>query len=157
MKLSIIAVGKRMPKWADAGYNEYASRLPKDFTMALKEIAPIKRGKQANIEKITRQEGEQILANIPNKSITVALDVKGKLVSTESLAERLQKWQLETQQINFLIGGPDGLAKACLDKANFKWSLSPLTLPHPMVRVVLAEQLYRAWSILTNHPYHRGG
>ncbi len=155
MQIHIIAVGTRMPDWIEAGFNEYVKRMPAESRLVLHEIAAGKRGKNSDIKRLTRQEGEKMLAAIPKTAHVVALDVLGKQVSTEQLADELKKWQSGGQDIALLIGGPEGLADACLQKAQQKISLSRLTLPHPLVRVVVAEQLYRASTILRGHPYHK--
>ena len=155
MRLRVIAVGGRMPAWVDEGVDEYGKRLPREMTLDWREIPLAKRGKDANAEKLCAAEGEQILKAIPAGDRVVALDVRGKRVSTEMLAEQLRDWQMSGDNYSFLIGGPDGLSPGCLARADWRWSLSDLTLPHPLVRVVLAEQLYRAWTITVNHPYHR--
>lgn len=155
MVISLIAIGKRMPDWIEAGYQEYARRMPADFKLQLTEIAAIKRRNPSEITKAIRIESEQMLAAIPQDSLTIALDVTGEQWDTPQLAKQLQKWHDAAQPISLLVGGPEGLAPACLARANKKWSLSLLTFPHPLVRVILAEQLYRAWSILAHHPYHR--
>jgi 23S rRNA (pseudouridine1915-N3)-methyltransferase len=155
MLIRLIAVGNKMPDWVTTGYEEYAKRLPSGYTLKLVEISPEKRNKQADIKRITDKEGEKILAAIKPGNLIVALDVQGQSWSTEQLATSLQSWHNESRDVDLLVGGPDGLASVCVQKANIKWSLSPLTLPHPLVRIVVAEQLYRAWSILQKHPYHR--
>jgi 23S rRNA (pseudouridine1915-N3)-methyltransferase len=121
----------------------------------LHEIASEKRGKGADLEAIKRREGERILNAIPEGSRVVALDVKGKQWSTEQLSEQMQGWMQDGRDVALMVGGPEGLSDACLQRAEQRWSLSALTLPHPMVRIVVAEQLYRAWSIIKGHPYHR--
>ncbi|ODC05369.1 23S rRNA (pseudouridine(1915)-N(3))-methyltransferase RlmH [Terasakiispira papahanaumokuakeensis] len=155
MKIRLLAVGQRMPAWVEAGYTEYAKRLPHDFRLELDEIAPGSRLKSADIRRTVAQEGEQMLSRLKGGERVVALDVKGKPWSTEQLAQQADAWRMEGRDVALLVGGPDGLASACLDKAEQRWSLSPLTLPHPLVRVLLAEQLYRAWTLLQGHPYHR--
>ncbi len=155
MRTRIIAVGTKMPAWVETGYQEYAKRLPRDFSVEVVELALGARGKNASVEKAIAKEGEQMLAAIPAGDKVIALDVKGKPWSTETLADNLSKWRMDGGNYSLLIGGPDGLAKPCLDRADAKWSLSPLTLPHPLVRIVVIEQLYRAWTILNNHPYHK--
>ena len=137
------------------GYEEYAKRLPSGYTLKLTEITPEKRTKQADIPRITEKEGDKLLAAIQPGHLVVALDVLGQPWSTDQLAKSLKTWHDDNQNVDLLVGGPDGLSQQCLNKARLKWSLSPLTLPHPLVRIVVAEQLYRAWSILHNHPYHR--
>lgn len=144
-----------MPQWVEAGFQEYKKRLPREWKCQCTEIAIAKRGKTASVEGLKKQEGEQILAQISSSTHVVALDVLGKAVSTPQLSERLTQWQMNGKDVCILIGGPDGLSPACLERADEKLSLSKLTLPHPLVRIVLAEQLYRAWTILQNHPYHK--
>lgn len=144
-----------MPAWVEQGYEEYAQRMPVEAQLMLKEISPGKRGKNADISRIMQDEGQRIQAAIPKNNHIVALDVKGKAWSTEQLAERLGQWMQSGQDVALLVGGPDGLSPQCRQQADEYWSLSPLTFPHPLVRVILAEQLYRAWSLLRNHPYHR--
>ena len=144
-----------MPDWISKGYQEYAKRLNMDCQLKLIEIAPGKRGKNADLVRIKQLEGEKILAAIPRGSRIVALEVNGRAWSTQQLAKQLDGWLHSGQDIALLIGGPEGLSDACVARADVKWSLSPLTLPHPLVRVLLSEQIYRAYSILKNHPYHR--
>lgn len=144
-----------MPKWVEQGVDEYCKRLPPELKLEVKEIALGKRGKGADIRRAIASEGQQMQAAIGDRDRVVALDVKGKPWSTEQLASNLRDWQLGGANISLLVGGPDGLAQECLDRADQRWSLSALTLPHPLVRIVLAEQLYRAWTINNNHPYHR--
>lgn len=155
MKFTIIAVGTRMPAWVTSGFNEYAKRLPRDFSIELIELPLGPRGKNASIARAIAKEGEQMLAAIPKSNRVIALDVLGKPWSTETLAENIASWGMQGGHFSLLIGGPDGLAPECLQRADARWSLSNLTLPHPVVRIVLVEQLYRAWSILNNHPYHK--
>ena len=155
MKLHLLAVGQKMPAWVEQGYQEYAQRMPAEVELVLREISPGKRGKNADISRIMQEEGQRIQMAIPKNNHIVALDVKGKAWSTEQLAQRLGQWMQSGQDVALLVGGPDGLSQACRDQADEYWSLSPLTFPHPLVRVILAEQLYRAWSVLRNHPYHR--
>jgi 23S rRNA (pseudouridine1915-N3)-methyltransferase len=155
MVIRLIAVGNKMPSWVEQGYEEYAKRLPAGYTLKLLEIPPEKRIKQADIKRITEKEGEKILAALKPGNLVVALEVKGQAWTTEQLATHLQTWHNDSRDVDLLVGGPDGLSETCLQKASLKFSLSNLTLPHPLVRIVIAEQLYRAWSILQKHPYHR--
>jgi len=155
MRVHLIAVGTKMPAWVEQGYNEYARRLPRDFALELIEIAPGQRGKGADVARAILREGEQMLAAIPKGDRVIALDVKGKPWSTEKLAQTIQDWRMDGCNYSLLVGGPDGLSAPCLARADLKWSLSAMTLPHPLVRILVAEQLYRAWSIINNHPYHR--
>lgn len=155
MKVSLVSVGSKMPGWVQEGYDEYAKRLPKELTPQLIELPLAVRSKTVNTDKIKQQEGDQILAAVPKGARRIMLDVKGKALSTEALAQKLERWQMEGTDACLVIGGPDGLSRDCLAQADEKWSLSNLTLPHPLVRVVFIEQLYRAWTILQNHPYHK--
>lgn len=155
MLIHLIAVGTRMPDWVEQGFNEYSKRMPPESKIKLLEINAGKRGKNSDIKRLIQQEGEKMLAAIPKGSKVVALDVLGKSCSTKQLAEELKNWQASGQDIAILIGGPEGLAEDCLNQAQQKISLSKLTLPHPLVRVVLAEQLYRASTVLKGHPYHK--
>ena len=155
MYIRMIAVGTKMPRWVEQGIDEYVKRLPPELKFELREIPLGKRGKGADIQRAIHAEGQLMLAAIGQHDRVIALDVKGKPWSTEQLAVELQHWQREGDNISLLVGGPDGLAPDCLQRAQQRWSLSALTLPHPIVRVILAEQLYRAWTINTNHPYHR--
>jgi 23S rRNA (pseudouridine1915-N3)-methyltransferase len=155
MLIRLIAVGNKMPDWVETGFQEYAKRLPAGYTLKLIEISPEKRSKQSDIKRITEKEGEKILALLKPENLIIALDIPGQRWSTEQLAKSLHNWHAESQNVDLLVGGPDGLSPACLQKARLKWSLSPLTLPHPLVRIIVAEQIYRAFSIIQNHPYHR--
>ncbi len=155
MKLNIIAIGTKMPTWVVEGFLEFHKRLNASFNINLIELPLAKRSKQSVTEKIIQQEGDAILNKLSSDDEVIALEVKGQAWSTEALAKKLEFWQQSRKTINFIIGGPDGLAKSCLQRANEKWSLSNLTLPHPLVRLILIEQLYRAHTININHPYHR--
>ncbi|WP_066962669.1 23S rRNA (pseudouridine(1915)-N(3))-methyltransferase RlmH [Microbulbifer sp. Q7] len=158
MKIRIIAAGGKMPAWVQEGYNEYAKRLPRELTLEMVEVALGNRGQKnsaALVEKARQKEGEAMLAAIHPRDHVVALEVKGKSWSTEQLSRELSGWQMSGDNLCLLIGGPDGLSPECVARANQKWSLSALTLPHPLVRVLLAEQLYRAWTLLAGHPYHK--
>ena len=155
MRITLITIGKRMPGWIEQGYHEYAKRLPHDYRLELIEIELNKRGKNADIKRFIEREGEHMLQAIPVGDYVLALDVLGKQWQTPQLAKFLKEKHEMSQNISLLIGGPEGLAPACLNRANAKWSLAELTFPHPLVRVILAEQLYRAWSIIQGHPYHR--
>ena len=157
MNIHLIAVGEKMPGWVQAGYLEFAKRLPAESALRLVEVPAGKRGKNADIPRILRSEGERMLAAVPKGARIVALDVAGRAWSTEALAAELETWLADGRDVALLVGGPEGLDPACLAASEQRWSLSPLTFPHPLVRVILAEQLYRAWSIVRNHPYHRAG
>jgi 23S rRNA (pseudouridine1915-N3)-methyltransferase len=155
MRLSIIAVGGKMPAWVEQGVNDYGRRMPRELKVNWCEVPLARRGKDNNGELLRSREGEKIIKAIPAGDEVIALDVRGKRWSTPQLAQQLKNWQMSGNNYSLLIGGPDGLSGACLERANWRWSLSDLTLPHPLVRILLAEQLYRAWTITANHPYHR--
>ncbi len=144
-----------MPGWVQQGYAEYARRLPPECRLRLVEIPAGKRSRGADIMRLLRQEGERMRAAIPRQALVVALEVGGRPWDTPQLAGNLNGWLEEGRDVALLVGGPEGLAPECVSCADTSWSLSPLTLPHPLVRIVVAEQLYRAWSILRHHPYHR--
>lgn len=155
MRLTIVAVGGRMPAWVEEGVSEYSKRLPRELRLQWREVPLAHRGKYAKAEQLCQAEGEQVLKAVPQGDRVIALDVKGKSWTTPELAQQLSSWQMSGDNYSLLIGGPDGLSAECLARAERRWSLSALTLPHPLVRIVLAEQLYRAWTITVNHPYHR--
>jgi len=155
MRLRLLAITHKSPSWIQTGYAEYVKRLPASCALELVEIPAEKRTPNSDLKRITEREGEKMLAAINPQHDVIALDVKGKLWSTEQLAEKLQDWQQAGRHIDLLIGGPEGLAPACLECAREKWSLSPLTFPHILVKLIVAEQIYRAWTITQNHPYHR--
>lgn len=155
MKLQLIAVGTKMPDWVQTGFMDYLHRFPKDMPFELIEVPAGKRGKNADIKRILEKEGELMLAAVGKGNRIVTLDIPGERWDTPKLANQLESWKQDGRNVSLLIGGPEGLAPACKDAAMQSWSLSPLTLPHPLVRVLVAESLYRAWSITTNHPYHR--
>ena|SRR5690349_15666902 len=158
MKLFVCAAGHRMPAWVAAGFKEYASRMPREAMIDLIELRPQTRPAKpsaAAIDKLLAAEGKRMLAAVPADSYTVALDERGKAVSSEMLARLLGGWMRSGRNVAFLIGSADGLAPAVKQRADFTLSLSTMTLPHQLVRVLLAEQLYRAACLLNHHPYHR--
>lgn len=155
MRVRLLAVGTRMPAWVTQGVEEYRKRLPRDFALEVEEIAPGQRGKNADIPRAMAQEAERLRARLRGDEHVVALEVGGKPWSTEQLAEQAEGWRLEGRDVVLLVGGPDGLEAGLSASADQRWSLSPLTLPHPLVRILLAEQLYRAWTLMVGHPYHR--
>ena len=144
-----------MPSWVNEGYREYEKRLPNDFQLEMIELPLGHRGKSSDVAKAKKKEGDQMLAAIPKGDRVIALEVLGKNWSTEQLAAQVEDWRMDGRNISLLIGGPDGLDSRCSAIADQKWSLSALTLPHPLVRVMLAEQLYRAWTVIQGHPYHK--
>ena len=159
MRIRIIAVGTRMPHWVNEGSQEYLKRFQREFSVEVVEIPlgerSAKKGKSHNPSKAIAKEGQQMLAAIEPRERVIALDVKGVSWSTEQLSEQMSQWQMSGDNIALLVGGPEGLSDDCLLRAQQRWSLSALTLPHPLVRVLLTEQLYRGWTILKNHPYHK--
>lgn len=155
MQIYLIAVGNRMPAWVSQGYEEYARRMPVECSLQLVEIPLVKRSKGSDLARLMDQEGEKMLNAIPRDCLVVALEVEGKSWSTPQLAKRLADWMQAGHKVALLVGGPEGLAPACIQRADLSWSLSSLTLPHPLVRIVVTEQIYRATCILKNHPYHK--
>ena len=155
MDLTVAAVGTRMPGWVQEAWAEYARRFPRGMDLKLKEIPLAKRGRNPDVSALRKAEGEALLAAVPKGHRVVALDERGKQWSTGELAAQMENWMREEHGVCFLVGGPDGLSEDCRAKAQNTWSLARLTLPHPMVRAILAEQLYRAWTVTQNHPYHR--
>ena len=155
MKIRILAVGQKMPAWVEAGVDEYLKRLPADFRVSIEEVALGSKSAGADVKKAQALESQALLARLTGKEKVIALDVQGKSWSSETLARQAEGWRMEGRDLALLIGGPDGLSADCLARAEQRWSLSALTLPHPLVRVLLAEQLYRAWTLMSGHPYHR--
>lgn len=155
MKLIVVAVGVRMPDWVETAWRDYARRLPADCLLDLKEIKPEPRTSGKTPAQMMQAEARRIESAIPPHAYRIALDEHGRDMDTMGLAQELERWRGEGHDIAFLIGGPDGLDAQLKQSCQGRLRLSSLTLPHPMVRVVLAEQLYRAWAIMTGHPYHR--
>ena len=155
MKISLISVGTRMPTWVEEGVAEYSKRLPADFSLTLIEVPLAKRGKGLDVEQAIRKESHALLARVKPTDYVVALEVEGRALSTEAMARRVDAIRMKGRNVALLVGGPDGLGEACVTRADEQWSLSALTLPHPLVRIVIAEQVYRVWSVLNAHPYHR--
>ncbi|MBS9403998.1 23S rRNA (pseudouridine(1915)-N(3))-methyltransferase RlmH [Halomonas sp. TRM85114] len=155
MRVRLLAVGNRMPSWVTAGVEEYRKRLPRDFAVEVEEISPGNRGKNADTGRAVAREAERIRGRLKGGEHRVALEVGGCLWSTEELALEAETWRLAGRDVVLMVGGPDGLDASLSAEADQRWSLSPLTLPHPLVRILLAEQLYRAWTLLVGHPYHR--
>jgi 23S rRNA (pseudouridine1915-N3)-methyltransferase len=155
MKARLIAVGERAPPWVAEGFAEYRKRLSHWLPLELVEVEPGLRGKGRDPQRAMQEEGERVLAALPKSPLVVALDGRGKAWSSEQLARRLEHWRASGRDPAFLIGGPEGHPPEVLARADESWSLGPLTLPHMLVRLVVAEQLYRAAALLANHPYHR--
>jgi len=154
MKIVIVAVGQRVPGWAQEAYEDYAKRFPPDFRVELKAVKTEARGSKST-ESLMAAERERIEAALPKGCRVVVLDERGKQMTTKALATQVAQWQLGGDDVALVIGGPDGLEPAFREAAHQRIRLSDMTLPHAMVRVLLIEQLYRAWSINNNHPYHR--
>ena len=155
MRARLLAIGERMPAWVAEGFAEYRKRLSHDLPLELVELKPGARGKGRDDARAMHGEGQAILAALPRDTHVIALDGRGKTWSSEELAAQLANWRMAGRDLAFLIGGPDGHAPEVLARADQRWSLGPLTLPHMLVRLVLAEQLYRASTLLAGHPYHR--
>jgi len=156
MKARLIAVGERAPVWVAQGFAEYQKRLSHWLPLELVEIEPGMRGKGRDAARAMQDEGQRVLAALPKQALVIALDGRGKGYSSEQLAQRLEHWRAQGHDLALLIGGPEGHSGDVLERADETWSLGPLTLPHMLVRMVVAEQVYRAAALLANHPYHRG-
>jgi len=154
MHIRLIAIGDRQPAWVDEAFGEYTQRLPRQWRFRLQAISSGQRGKQ-HAGSAIEAEGRKILGEIKDAEYVVALDEHGGQFTSIELGQKLNNWQTGGRDLAFVIGGPDGLAQACLKRADLSWSLSRLTLPHGLARVLFAEQLYRAWTVSTGHPYHR--
>ncbi len=155
MKCRLIAAGTRLPDWVNSGFHEYQKRLRSPLTLELHEIPVATRRAGENPQRAVQREGADMLAALGKDDYVVALEIAAKTMNTEQLSAWLAERMRDGRSLTFLIGGPDGLSPPCLERADQSWSLSPLTLPHALVRVVVAEQLYRATSLLAGHPYHR--
>jgi 23S rRNA (pseudouridine1915-N3)-methyltransferase len=155
MKCRLIAAGTRLPDWVNSGFREYQKRLRSPLTLELHEIPVATRRAGENPRRAIQREGDDMLAALGKDDYVVALEIAAKTMNTEQLSAWLAERMRDGRSLAFLIGGPDGLSPPCLERADQSWSLSPLTLPHALVRVVVAEQLYRATSLLAGHPYHR--
>ncbi len=155
MKISIISIGHKLSGWANQAVADYIKRIPPEYGVTLTEIPAVKRKKSTNMQNIINRESEQLVRAVPKHSRIIICDRSGSQVSTEQLAEKLRHFNQDGQPLSFLIGGPEGIASSYFTQVDWLWSLSKLTLPHPLARVVVVEQIYRAWSILSQHPYHR--
>ena len=155
MHIRLLAVGDRQPSWVDEAFGKYTERYPREWKFRLDTIPTVRRSKNDKSRQAMESEGELILAKLNTDEQVVLLDERGKQLSSKSLASRLSEWQTDGRDLCFIIGGPDGVSEAIRQRADMMWSLSQLTLPHGMARALLSEQLYRAWSLQTGHPYHR--
>ena len=155
MHIRLIAVGDRQPSWVDAAFENYAGRLPGQWRFRLHGVPAGRRSKGVPPHRAIQAEGGRVLGLIRPTDVMVILDETGKQLTSEALSQQLRDWLTAGKDLNFVIGGPDGFSDACLQRANYRWSLSKLTLPHGLARIVCVEQLYRAWTISEGHPYHR--
>jgi len=155
MKIRCLAVGTKMPQWVTLGVEEYRKRLPKDFSLEFVEINAAQRSKSSDASRAKKQEATSLLSALKSNERLITLDLNGQNWDTERLSKEAEGWRQDGYNIAIAIGGPDGLDDSVLKAAHKSWCLSPLTLPHPLVRVLLAEQLYRAWTLMNNHPYHK--
>jgi 23S rRNA (pseudouridine1915-N3)-methyltransferase len=155
LKITIVTMGNKMPSWVEQAVKEYTKRLQDGITLSIIEIPLIKRGKSTDIVRIMEKEMLLMSAAIPTNARLIALDLTGESFSSEQLADKIARLQQLSSHLCFLIGGPEGLSSELIERSNERWSLSKLTLPHTLVRITLLEALYRAWSILHHHPYHK--
>jgi len=153
--IRLLAVGDRQPQWVDDAFRLYSGRFPPQWKFRLDVVATAKRSKSDSAMRAIETEGELILGKLTPDERIVLLDERGKQLTSKTLAARLSDWQSDGRDLCFVIGGPDGVSERCRQRADFIWSLSDLTLPHGLARVLLAEQMYRAWSLASGHPYHR--
>jgi 23S rRNA (pseudouridine1915-N3)-methyltransferase len=153
--IRLLAVGDRQPTWVDDAFDNYTGRFPREWKFRLDRVATAKRSRNNKSQDAMAAEGVQILARIKSDEQVVLLDERGTQLTSQKLATRLSDWQSDGRDLCFVIGGPDGVADVCRQRADIIWSLSKLTLPHGLARVLFAEQLYRAWSLQNGHPYHR--
>lgn len=155
LKITLVTIGNKMPVWVDQAVKEYAKRLQDGISLTIIEIPLMRRGKSTDLSRIMEKEMTLMSAAIPNNARLIALDSTGESFASEQLADKIARLQQITSHLCFLIGGPEGLALELINRSDERWSLSALTLPHTLVRITLLEALYRAWSILQNHPYHK--
>lgn len=155
MHIRLIVVGDRQPSWVSDAFDGYAQRLPRQWKFRLDTVATSHRSKSADPLAAVEAEGQKVLGKVKAGEQLVVLDERGTELSSVELAEELSVWQAAGRDLCFVIGGPDGVSKSCMERADFRWSLSKLTLPHGLARVLCVEQLYRAWTVSTAHPYHR--
>lgn len=155
MHIRLLAVGDRQPSWVDDAFGIYTERFPREWKFRLDTIPTVRRNKNDKSRQAMEAEGELITAKLGSTEQVVLLDERGKQLSSKSLASKLSDWQADGRDLCFIIGGPDGVSDRVRQRADMMWSLSQLTLPHGMARALLSEQLYRAWSLQSGHPYHR--
>lgn len=155
MKIKLLTIGEKMPRWLEDGVADFTKRLPSDLGFELHRLPMAKRTKNKGAVQYKAEEAKTLLAASAKSTRRIALDVQGKSISTDALVSKLEQWQLEGETVALYIGGPDGLDQSVLSDCHEKWSLSAMTMPHPIAQLVLVEQIYRAWSITQGHPYHR--
>ncbi len=155
MHIRLLAVGERQPPWVDDAFGIYTERYPREWKFRLDTIATVRRNKNDKSREAMESEGVRILTKLSSTEQVVLLDERGQQLTSKALAINLSAWQSDGRNLCFVIGGPDGVSESCRQRADMTWSLSRLTLPHGMARVLFSEQLYRAWSLQTGHPYHR--
>ncbi len=155
MEIRLLAIGTRMPGWVNDGFNDYAKRFGGDCKLTVREIPSPRKSRSQDAQQVMQLEGQQLLAAVPANSHLIALDPQGTQHTTEAVSKKLDDWFQHHRIVSFMIGGADGLSADCLATSREQWSLSKLTFPHALVRVIAAEQFYRAYSMLKNHPYHR--
>ena len=156
-EIRIICLGTKLPQWVNVAVDNYTARIPKaQFEINLLEIPLIKRTRSSNIKNVLEKESQKVLAAVPPHFLHISLERTGKKISSEMLSVQMRDWQNNAQSVAISIGGPEGFPNSHIQKCQQLWSLSDLTMAHPIARVVIAEQLYRGWSIITGHPYHRG-
>jgi len=155
MHIRLIAIGDKQPTWVDSAFCTYADRLPRQWKFHIDVVATAQRSKSSDTTAAMEKEGRKVLSRIKADEFVVLLDERGKALTSRDLGLRLAGWQTAGRNLTFIIGGPDGVSDECNERADFRWSLSMMTLPHGLARVMFAEQLYRAFSLTTGHPYHR--
>ena len=155
MHIRLIAVGDRQPSWVDEAFGTYAIRLPREWKFRLDSVATAKRARNSDASAAVEAEGRKVLGLLKDAEQIVVLDERGTELSSVGLSKKLTAWQAAGSDLSFVIGGPDGVSRALTTRADFRWSLSKLTLPHGLARVLFVEQLYRAWTVSSGHPYHR--
>ena len=155
MQIRVISIAQKMPAWVDLACDEYRRRLPREMQLQLVNLPPAKRKAKESATALRQRESRLILEKLDTGSFNIALDERGDAWSSGDWSRQLERWRLEFPSVNLIIGGPDGLAESCLRVCRKRVSLGRMTMPHALVRVVLFEQLYRAWTILQGHPYHR--
>ena len=155
MHIRLIVVGDRQPSWVSDAFDDYARRLPRQWKFRLDTVATGRRSKSADPLGAVEAEGQKVLGKVKAGEQLIVLDERGTELSSVELAGELSVWQAAGRDLCFVIGGPDGVSRSCMERADFRWSLSKLTLPHGLARVLCVEQLYRAWTVSTGHPYHR--